>query len=201
MTSQNPLRVRMIEEMRIRNLSCATQRNYIHHVEQFARHYNTSPINLGLDEIRNYRLHMLDVRLLSPQTMNSFVAAANFLYTEVLDMPWDTANIPYAKVPITLPVFLTAEEIERLFAAVGILKHRAVLMLCYGSADSASPKPSRSGYPTSTASADSCAYRQAKAASIREHPLRGMCRGAAAVRSTSTGLGARGLDTTATATV
>ena len=38
MTSQNPLRIRMVEEMRIRNLSCETQRNYIHHVAEFARH-------------------------------------------------------------------------------------------------------------------------------------------------------------------
>ena len=133
MTSHTPLRVRMIEEMRIRNLSCETQRNYIHHVAEFARHYNTSPMNLGLDEIRNFRIHLLDVKLLSPQSVNSFVAAVKFLYSDVLDMPWDTGDIPYAKVPATLPVILTAEEIDMFFAAVGILKHRAVLMLCYGS--------------------------------------------------------------------
>lgn len=133
MTSQNPLRIRTIEEMRIRNLSTETQRNYIHYLADFAKYYNTSPSNLGLDEIRNYRLHLLDVRLLSPQSVNSFVAAAKFLYTQVLDMPWDREEFPFAKIPIKLPVVLTAEEVDRFFSAVGLLRHRAVLMLCYGS--------------------------------------------------------------------
>ena len=133
MTSKNPLRIRMIEEMRIRNLSTETQRNYIHYLADFAKYYNTSPSNLGLDEIRNYRLHLLDVRLLSPQSVNSFVAAAKFLYTQVLDMPWDREEFPFAKIPIKLPVVLTAEEVDRFFSAVGLLRHRAVLMLCYGS--------------------------------------------------------------------
>lgn len=133
MTSQNPVRIRMIEEMRVRNLSTETQRSYVHYVEDFARHYNTSPMNLGLDEIRNYRLHLLDVKLLSPQSVNCFVAAVKFLYTQVLDMPWKAEDLPYAKTPIKLPVVLTTEEIDTFFSAVGILKHRAVLMLCYGS--------------------------------------------------------------------
>lgn len=37
MTSQNPLRIRAIKEMRIRNLSTETQRNYIHYLAEFAK--------------------------------------------------------------------------------------------------------------------------------------------------------------------
>ena len=49
-----PLRRRMIEELILHNLSTQTQRNYIHHIAQFALHYNTSPDRLGLDEVRNF---------------------------------------------------------------------------------------------------------------------------------------------------
>jgi integrase/recombinase XerD len=133
MTPTTPLRQRMLEELKLRNLSAETQRNYIHHIAQFAKHYGLSPDRLGLDEVRNYRLYLLEERLQSPQTVNGFVAAAKFLYTQVLDMPWGTEEFPYAKVPIRLPVVLTSEELERFFAAVGLIKHRAVLMLCYGS--------------------------------------------------------------------
>ncbi len=128
-----PLRQRMLDEMRLRNLSAETQRNYIHHIQHFALRYNISPDRLGLDEVRNHRLHLLDEKLMAPQTVNSFVAAAKFLYTQVLDMPWSDEHMPYATVPIKLPVVLTVEEIDQFFAAIGLPKHRAVLMLCYGS--------------------------------------------------------------------
>jgi site-specific recombinase XerD len=123
----------MLDEMRLRNLSAETQRNYIHHIAGFALRYDISPDRLGLDEIRNHRLYLLDEKIMAPQSVNGFVAAAKFLYTQVLDMPWSNEHIPYASVPIKLPVVLTAEEIDQFFAAVGLAKHRAVLMLCYGS--------------------------------------------------------------------
>jgi integrase/recombinase XerD len=128
-----PLRQRMLDEMRLRNLSAETQRNYIHHVADFAFRYRLSPDRLGLDEVRNHRLYLLDEKLMSPQTVNGFVAAAKFLYTQVLDMPWSNEHLPYANVPIKLPVVLTSEEIDKFFSAVGLPMHRAVLMLCYGS--------------------------------------------------------------------
>ena len=127
-----PLRQRMLQEMQVRNLSAATQRNYIHHIAKFAVHYDISPDRLGLDEVRNYRLHMLDTQQLAPQSSNSFVAAAKFLYTQVLDMPW-LNELCYANVPDKLPLVLSLEEINKFFAAIGLAKHRAVLMLCYGS--------------------------------------------------------------------
>jgi integrase len=37
------------------------------------------------------------------------------------------------KVPEKLPVVLSPEEVAAFFSSIGILKHRAVLMLCYGS--------------------------------------------------------------------
>jgi site-specific recombinase XerD len=123
----------MLDEMRLRNFSAETQRNYIHHIAEFALRYRLSPDRLGLDEVRNHRLYLLDEKLLSPQTVNGFVAAAKFLYTQVLDMPWSNEHFPYANVPIKLPVVLTAEEIDKFFAAIGLSMHRAVLMLCYGS--------------------------------------------------------------------
>ena len=47
-------------------------------------------------------------------------------------MPWGENRFVRMKVPETLPVVLSREEVERLFRHIGFLKHRAVLMLCYG---------------------------------------------------------------------
>ena len=129
----SPLRRRMIEDMRLRNFSASTERNYVHYVAEFARHFNTSPENLGLDDIRNYQLYLTEKRQLSAPSINSFVSAVQFLYTVTLEMPWGSDRFVRMKVPETLPVVLSQAEVTALFRYVGILKHRAVLMLCYGS--------------------------------------------------------------------
>lgn len=128
-----PLRRRMLEDMQLRNFSAGTQRSYIHYVAEFARFYHTSPERLGLDDIRNYQLHLVEERRLSPQSVNGFVAAAKFLYTTTLEMPWTDERFVRMKVPEKLPVVLSPEEVAAFFSSIGILKHRAVLMLCYGS--------------------------------------------------------------------
>jgi len=128
-----PLRQRMLEDMRIRNYSAGTQRSYIHCIAHFAQYFNASPEQLGLDDIHNYCLYLLEERKMSPQSVSCFISAAKFLYTEVLEMPWDSQHFPRPKIPQRLPVVLTSEEVERFFSAVALMKHRAVLMLCYGS--------------------------------------------------------------------
>jgi integrase/recombinase XerD len=128
-----PLRQRMLEDMRLRNFAAGTQQSYIHHVTEFANHFGVSPERLGLDEIRTYQLHLIDVRKLSPATVNGFASAIKFLYTETLDMPWSTDDIWRMRVPTKLPVVLSAAEVERFLAHVDILQHRIVLTLCFGS--------------------------------------------------------------------
>ena len=58
MAEMNPLRRRMIEDMKVRNLSPRTQRCYVHAVAKFAQHFNRSPDRLGLAEIRAYQIHL-----------------------------------------------------------------------------------------------------------------------------------------------
>lgn len=129
----SPLKQRMLEDMQLRNFSAGTQRSYIHYVTDYAYHYNLSPAKLGLDDIRNYQLHLIEQRQLSPNSINCFLSAVQFLYTVTLDMPWSKAQFARMKVPDKLPVVLSEEEILAFFKHAGVLKHRAVLMLCYGS--------------------------------------------------------------------
>ncbi|SRR6266536_1867272 len=128
-----PLRRRMLEDMQLRNYSAGTQRSYIHYVAGYASHYGLSPDRLGLDDIRNYQLYLIEQRKMSPQSINCFTSAAKFLYTVTLDMPWTGEQFPRLSIPEKLPVVLSASEAEEFFRHIGILKHRAVLMLCYGS--------------------------------------------------------------------
>jgi integrase/recombinase XerD len=128
-----PLRQRMVEDMRLRNLSAGTQRSYIHYVEDYARYFWMSPDRLGLDDIRNYQLHLIQQRQLAPPSVNAFVAAAKFLYTVTLEMPWSDQQFTRLKVPEKLPIILSGAEVATFFRHIGLLKHRAALMVCYGS--------------------------------------------------------------------
>lgn len=58
-----PLRRRMIEDLRVRNMAPSTQQNYIRCVASFARHFHRSPDRLGPEEIPAFQV--LAMRLLA----------------------------------------------------------------------------------------------------------------------------------------
>jgi integrase/recombinase XerD len=128
-----PLRQRMIEDMRIRNLATTTQRSYVHYVAEYAKHFNRSPEELDLEAVRQYQLYLGQERKLSAQSINTFVSAVQFLYLTTLEMPWKKEDFPRPRVPETLPVVLAPEEVENFFEHVNGLKYRVVLLACYGS--------------------------------------------------------------------
>lgn len=127
-----PLRQRMIEDMQLRNLGAQTQRAYLHYIIGLARFYQTSPEHLSLEEIREYQLYLIDERRYSPESVNTFVSAAKFLYNVTLETPWPENVLPRARVPRKLPVVLSATEVAEFFQHVCTIRYRAALMTAYG---------------------------------------------------------------------
>jgi hypothetical protein len=113
-----PLRQRMIEDMQLRNLSTETQRASLHYITGLARFYQTSPEHLGLEELREYQLYMINERQYSPESVNHFVAAAKFLYNVTLETPWPEDALPRCRVPHKLPVVLSPVEVDEFFQHV-----------------------------------------------------------------------------------
>jgi integrase/recombinase XerD len=127
-----PLRQRMIEDMQLRNLAAVTQRNYTAHVTAFAGFFDKSPKYLDQEAVREYLLHLLNERKLSPEAVNQQVSALKFLYLTTLEMPWSDVDFPRVKRASKLPVVLSQEEIMVFFDYIPTLKYRAALMVCYG---------------------------------------------------------------------
>ncbi len=127
-----PLRQRMIEDMQLRNLSSETQRAYVHYIKGLAQFYQTSPDQLGLEEIREYQLHLVEQHRLSPQSINTFVSAVKFLYTVTLETPWPEGALPRPRIPHKLPVVLSPVETNEFFQHVATIRYRAALMTAYG---------------------------------------------------------------------
>lgn len=127
-----PLRQRMIEDMQIRNLAPSTQDTYVGHVARFARHFGTSPSLLGPKEIRDYQVHLIKERELSPAMLAQVVAALRFLYGTTLRRTWAVEAIPCPKTCRKLPVVLSPQQVATFLAAIRNLKHRALFMTIYG---------------------------------------------------------------------
>jgi len=127
-----PLRQRMIDDMRIRNLSALTQRSYVGHVSLFARHFGKSPEELGPEEIRAYQVYLATERKLATSSVTVAVAALRFLYTVTLKKDWRIDHVlPVPKKPQALPVVLSPGEVLDFLAAIPSVKHRTILTTCY----------------------------------------------------------------------
>jgi integrase/recombinase XerD len=126
-----PLRRRMIEDMKLRNLSPRTIEAYAMRVGAFARHFGRSPQDLGRDDVRSYLLHLVQHEHASWSVYNQTVAALKFVYEVTLQRQGVLQRIRCPKQPKKLPVVLSLEETARFFAAIVGLKHRAILMTAY----------------------------------------------------------------------
>ena len=126
-----PLRQRMIEDMRVRNLATLTQQTYLQHVALFARHFGRSPDRLGPEEIRSYQVYLTTEKKLAPSSILIAVAALRFLYKVTLKKDWAISDIPAPRKPQKLPVILSREEVARFLESVNHLKHRTFLTVCY----------------------------------------------------------------------
>jgi integrase/recombinase XerD len=88
-----PLRQRMTEDMRVRNLALNTQTSYVQQVSLFARRFDKSPELLGPEDIRTYQVYLTDEKKLAPSSILTAVAALRFLYKVSLKKDWTFEDI------------------------------------------------------------------------------------------------------------
>ena len=127
----SPLRRRMIDDMRMRKLSDKTQRHYIRAVRQFAGFLGRSPDTASVEDLRRYQLHLVDNGI-SPISLNAAITGLKFFFEVTLDHGELMYKMRPVRVPQTLPVVLSREEVSRLIAAAGNLKHQTALSVAYG---------------------------------------------------------------------
>jgi site-specific recombinase XerC len=127
------LRQRMQEDLQLRNRSAITQQCYLRGVRQFVEYFGgRPPAKLGEREIREFLLHLVKERGVSPATHHQHVAALRFFYKVTLHRPAAVARIPFPKVPRALPEILSGSEVERLLGCITSVKYRSVCSVAYG---------------------------------------------------------------------
>jgi integrase/recombinase XerD len=126
-----PLRQRMIDDMRMRKLEHKTQEAYIRAVLKLTAFLRRSPDTASVEDLRRFQLHMVDGGI-SPITLNATITGLKFFFEVTLGRGELMAKMQPVRLPRTLPVVLSREEVARLIAATTSAKYRAVLSVAYG---------------------------------------------------------------------
>jgi len=127
----SPLRQRMIDDMRMRQLADKTQSHYLRAVRQFSVFLGRSPDTATIEDLRRYQLHLVDQGI-SAVSLNAAITGLKFFFDVTLDHPELMGKMQSVRTPRTLPVVLSREEVARLIEAAGNLKHQTALSLAYG---------------------------------------------------------------------
>lgn len=125
------LREKMLSDLQLRNYSPKTQTEYIRCAYNFVAHFRRPAEEMGEFHVRQFLLHLVQVRRVSPSTLKMHVAALKFLYRITLNRPRVVERIPYPKIPKTLPDVLTQEEVMAIIEAVRSVKHRTIIATAY----------------------------------------------------------------------
>lgn len=125
------LRDRMIEEMKLRNFSPATQKSYLYAVTRLAKYHKKSPDQLSKEDIRAFLVHLTVERKLSPNGLTGYCSGLRFFYNETLG--WDETKlfIPPRRKSSPLPEVYSPSEVVHLIDAARGLKQRVLLMTAY----------------------------------------------------------------------
>ena len=127
----SPLRQRMIDDMRLRKLADKTQSHYLRAVRQFSLFLGHSPDRATIEDLRRYQLHLVDQGT-SAISLNAAIIGLKFFFDVTLDHPQLMSKMQLVRIPRTLPVVLSREEVARLIEAAGNIKYQTALSLAYG---------------------------------------------------------------------
>ena len=126
-----PLRQRMIEDMQLRGFSARTQEAYLYTVRQLAAHFRKAPDGIDEQDLRQYFLHLINVKHVAPATFTIALCGIKFFFESTLRREWtlfDLARPPRQK---KLPVVLSRDEVHRVLGCVRLLVYRACLITIY----------------------------------------------------------------------
>jgi integron integrase len=122
------------DEIRRRNYSYSTEKNYSQWIVRFVRFHNlTHPLELGEKDIVAFLNHLATQLKVAASTQNQALSAIVFLYEHILNRPVDNLqHLKRAKKAKRLPVVLSeTETISVINRLEGV--NKLVLSLIYGS--------------------------------------------------------------------
>lgn len=125
------LRDRMETDLKLAGYSPSTRKIYLLYARLFAKYHRRSPAEMGEEQIRQYLLHQVQEKKISPETYRQIRAALIFLYTITLKRPTEVDHLPVRRHRVKLPVVLSGTEVKQLLHAIRSPNYRAIMMVQY----------------------------------------------------------------------
>ena len=122
---------RMSQDLKLKNLAPATQKEYLRCCREYARYYMRSPAELGETAVKQYLAHLL-LKGAGPETLKMHVAGLRFLYGVTLNRPKVAERLPWPKVPHKKPDILSGSEVDKILCGVTSPVSAVALMTAYG---------------------------------------------------------------------
>ena len=123
------LRKRMIESLQLRGMSEPTQEAYVRAVRQLAQHFQKSPDLVSEEELRQYFLHMKNVKKYGRPTTTIALCGVKFFFEKTLGKHWSTFESIRPSREKKLPTILRDRaEITSQIRSYGVVPPREGVM-------------------------------------------------------------------------
>src|SRR6266545_6259382 len=129
--AMSELRQKMIECLQLRGLSARTQESYVRAVRQLAEHYHKSPDLITEAELRQYFLHLKNVKRYSRNTMTIAICGVRFFYQDTLNREWAIFGIVRPAPEKKLPVILSVAEVRQILSRLRLPRYKVCLSTIY----------------------------------------------------------------------
>lgn len=121
----------MESNLRLKNLSKSTGKNYLRKLAQVCLHYKKTPEHFSQEEINSYLLLKSKITpSLSKSEFKHTVYSLAFYYKSIGNVNMNI-KLPFLKEERKLPTVLSKEECRRVFAAVKNVRKRLLLQVAY----------------------------------------------------------------------
>jgi site-specific recombinase XerD len=121
----------MIEDMQLRGMAPSTQGNYVRAVRQLAEYWGKSPDQITEKEIREYFLHLKNVKQVAPNTYTVVLCGIKFFYQYTLQRDWGILDLVRPEREKKLPVVFSVSEVRQLLGCLRSPRYRACLTTIY----------------------------------------------------------------------
>lgn len=120
----------------LRNFTDNTIKNYISAIKAYLDWLEENellPETASYENIRQFLMSLKTKKNLTPQTINFYISKIRFFHIYVLDKPWNTYQVPFAKFNRVLPEIFSPEEARYFITSMTDLRLKAISALMYGS--------------------------------------------------------------------
>jgi site-specific recombinase XerD len=122
---------RLEEDYDLRGLSAKSRKAYLSAVRQLGKHCGRPPDELGDGDVRDFFLHLINVKRASPSTVSQKLYAIKFLFEVTLRRRLECLKTLRPRKTRRLPVVLSVPEVRSILRRIRVPRIRACMTVIY----------------------------------------------------------------------